>query len=111
MESTPNEQITYTYKLIKGGDDELYVSVGPLMKDIEKSIAQLMNIDVSSLNDDNKQIFDLKILGLKTIHQFLGALQMEQNLKDKASELKGTIPIKTTTNFTLTGASPNRTIH
>ena len=111
MESIADQQITYTYKLIKGADDELYVSVGPLMIDIEKSIDQLMNMDITSLSKENKQIFELKILGLKTIYEFLGALKMEQTLKDKAKELKGNVPLNTTSNFTLTGASPTRTVH
>lgn len=85
--------ISYTYKLIKGADNELYVSVRPLMQDIDTSINQLMEMDISSLNQEDKQIFDLKILGLKTVYEFLGALQMEQTLRDAASELNGNINI------------------
>lgn len=89
-----SEQLEYNYKLFKGSDDQVYVSVGLLMDDIKKSIEQMMNIDVSELDDDNKQIFDLKILGLKTVYEFMGALQTEQWLKDKAKEIKGDTAIK-----------------
>lgn len=98
----------YTYKLFKGSDDQVYVSVGLLMQDIDKSIEQMMDIDVTSLDTTDKQIFDLKILGLKTVYEFLGALQTEQYLKDKRQELNGTVPLNTESNFTLTGASPNK---
>lgn len=87
------EQIEYKYKLFKGSDDQVYVSVGLLMDDIKKSIEQMMNIDVTELSDDNKQLFELKILGLKTVYEFMGALQTEQWLKDKAKEIKGEVPL------------------
>ena len=101
-----NPQIEYTYKLYKGVDNEVYVSVGPLMKDIELSITKLYDMNIEHLSDENKQIFDLKLLGLKTVYEFLGALQMEQTLKDKLKQLNGNIDISTESNFTLTGASP-----
>lgn len=101
-----NPEIEYTYKLFKGSDNHLYVSVGPLMKDIELSIEKLYELNIDHLSEENKQIFDLKLLGLKTVYEFLGALQTEQLLKDKAVELKGEIQLNTESNFTLTGASP-----
>ena len=106
-----NPQIEYTYKLFKGADNNVYVSVGPLMKDIELSIEKLYDMNIDHLSDENKQIFDLKLLGLKTVYEFLGALQMEQTLKDKAQELKGEVPLNTEANFTLTGASPDNKVH
>ena len=89
--------IEYTYKLYRDDDEQLVVTVDPLVKDIETSIEAMMNMNVDDLSDDNKQIFEMKILGLRTIHQFLGALQQEQYLKEyKAGltdELKGKINI------------------
>ena len=86
--------LEYSYKLIKDENGELLVTVKPLMSDIEKSINQMMEMDVTELSEDNQRRFDLKILGLKTIYEFLGALQQEQFLKDTAHELKGRINIK-----------------
>lgn len=105
MEST-TKQIEYTYKLFRGADTNLYVSVGPLMSDIKKSIDTMVDMDIEQLSPENKQIFDLKILGLRTIYEFLGALEQEQFLKEKGQELKGDVPLNTENNFTLTGASP-----
>ena len=89
--------IEYTYKLYRDDNEELVVTVDPLVKDIENSITAMMDINIDDLSDDNKQIFEMKILGLRTIHQFLGALQQEQYLKEyKAGltdELKGKINI------------------
>jgi hypothetical protein len=89
--------IEYTYKLYRDDDEQLVVTVDPLVKDIEVSIEAMMNMNVDDLSDENRQIFEMKILGLRTIHQFLGALQQEQYLKEYkqglTDELKGKINI------------------
>ncbi len=91
--------IEYTYKLYRDDDEQLVVTVDPLVKDIEVSIEAMMNMNVDDLSDDNRQIFEMKILGLRTIHQFLGALQQEQYLKEYkqglTTELKGQINVDT----------------
>ena len=91
------KMIEYNYKLYRDNDNELVVTVDPLVKDIEVSIEAMMTMDVEDLSADNKHIFEMKILGLRTIHQFLGALQQEQYLKEyKAgitTELKGRINV------------------
>jgi hypothetical protein len=89
--------IEYSYKLYRDDEEQLVVTVDPLVKDIEVSIQRMMDMNIDELSDENKQIFEMKILGLRTIHQFLGALQQEQYLKEyKAGltdELKGKINI------------------
>ncbi len=87
--------IEYSYKLYKDSDDQLVVTVKPLMLDIEKSIETMMNIPTDDLSDDNKHMFEMKILGLRTIHQFLGALLQEQLFKETKDELKGKVNINT----------------
>ena len=91
-----SEQIEYTYKLYRD-NEQLVVTVDPLVKDIEISLEKMMTINIDELSDDNKQAFEMKMLGLRTIHQFLGALQQENYLKEyKAgltTELKGRINI------------------
>ena len=91
--------IEYTYKLYRDDNEDLVVTVDPLVKDIEVSLEKMMSMNVDDLSDDNKHIFEMKILGLRTIQQFLGALQQEQYLKEyKAgltTELKGQINVDT----------------
>ena len=105
--------IEYTYKLYRDDDEQLVVTVDPLVKDIEVSIEALMNMNVDDLSDDNKQIFEMKILGLRTIHQFLGALQQEQYLKEYkqglTTELKGQINIDV--NERLDGLTKESVVH
>jgi hypothetical protein len=108
---TQQNEIEYTYKLYRD-NEELVVTVDPLVKDIEISIEKMMNMDVEELSDDNKHLFEMKILGLRTIHQFLGALQQENYLKEYksgiTSELKGKINIDV--NERLDGLT-QRTVH
>ncbi len=105
--------IEYTYKLYRDDNEELVVTVDPLVKDIETSIEAMMNMNVDDLSDDNKQIFEMKILGLRTIHQFLGALQQEQYLKEYkqglTTELKGSINIDV--NERLDGLTKESVVH
>jgi hypothetical protein len=105
--------IEYTYKLYRDDDEQLVVTVDPLVKDIETSIEAMMNMNVDDLSDDNRQIFEMKILGLRTIHQFLGALQQEQYLKEYkqglTDELKGQINIDV--NERLDGLTKESVVH
>ena len=105
--------IEYTYKLYRDDNEDLVVTVDPLVKDIETSIEAMMNMNVDDLSDDNKQIFEMKILGLRTIHQFLGALQQEQYLKEYkqglTDELKGQINIDV--NERLDGLTKESVVH
>jgi len=105
--------IEYTYKLYRDDDEQLVVTVDPLVKDIETSIEAMMNMNVDDLGDDNRQIFEMKILGLRTIHQFLGAMQQEQYLKEYkqglTTELKGSINIDV--NERLDGLTKESVVH
>jgi len=88
--------MNYTYKLMRQTDGTLLVTIQPLMNDIQKSIDGLMDIDISTLSSEDKQIFDLKILGLKTVYEFLGSLVQEQLLRDKQLEIsRGNLFIQT----------------
>lgn len=94
---TPDElkDLKYDYKLIKGGDGHLYVSIQPLMRDVANSLKKMNEIDTSSMNEETHRIFELKMLGLMTVYEFLGAFITEQQLKDKAQEIKGTVALNT----------------
>lgn len=107
MTEQVKEGIEYTYKLMKGGDGHLYVSIQPLMRDIANSIKQMHEMDISHLKDEDQRIFDLKMLGLTTVYEFLGAFITEQTLKDAANELKGTVPLNTTDNYNPIGEGFN----
>jgi hypothetical protein len=106
------QEIEYTYKLYRD-NDELVVTVDPLIKDIEVSLEKMMEMNIDELSDDNKHLFEMKILGLRTIHQFLGALHQENYLKEykagMTTELKGKINIDVTER--LDGLTQESTVH
>jgi len=91
------QELEYSYKLYRDTNELLVVTVDPLVKDIELSLEKMMDMNIDDLSDDNKHIFEMKLLGLRTVHQFLGALQQENYLKEykagKTTELKGRINI------------------
>ena len=111
MTEQVNEGVDYTYKLMKGGDGFLYVSIQPLMKDIAASVSKMHTLDVSHLTDEQQRIFDLKMLGLTTVYEFLGAFVTEQQLKDAAAELKGNVPLNINDSYNPTGDGFNVTKH
>lgn len=98
---TTPEGITYNYKLIKGGDNNTYVSVEPLMNDIQKSVDKMMEMNITDLSSENKQIFELKLLGLKTVYEFLGALRTEQMLKEENAKFKGDVDLNTQSTYSV----------
>jgi hypothetical protein len=95
MTEQVNPKVNYSYKLIKGGDGHLYVSIQPLMKDIAESVRQMQEMNTAELNDDEQRIFELKIAALVTIYEFLGNFVTEQILRDKAAEVKGDVALNT----------------
>ena len=107
------QEIEYTYKLYRDNQQQLVVTVDPLVKDIEVSLEKMMEMNIDELSDDNKNLFEMKILGLRTIHQFLGALQQENYLKEykagMTTELKGKINIDVQER--LDGLTQESTVH
>lgn len=73
--------LEFKYHVETGPDGIRWVSIEPLMQDIVNSIDGLMKLETDNLSDDNKHILDMKILGLRTVHEFLGSIITADNLK------------------------------
>jgi len=73
-----------TYKLERRTDGHVWVNIKPLMDDIQKNYDNLLEIDKSAFTKEDLDIFELKILGMHSIYQFLGALDFEHRLKEEA---------------------------
>lgn len=86
----------YSYDLRRIGN-HLYVSVEPLLKDIEQSVKYLNEIDVSNFNEQDREIHELKIKGLVTIHQFMHGFLQEEFLRNQKLQGKITLNTKTGT--------------
>ena len=81
--------LEYKYHVETGPDGIRWVSVEPLMDDIVASLEQLMKLPNDDLDDDGKHILEMKILGLRTVYEFLGSIITADNLKkmkDKQNE-------------------------
>jgi len=76
--------IEYKYHVETGPDGIRWVSIEPLMDDIIASINGLMNLpteETEKLDEDGKHILEMKILGLRTVHEFLGSIITADNLQ------------------------------
>jgi hypothetical protein len=73
--------LEFQYHVETGPDGIRWVSIEPLMQDIVNSIDGLMKLETNNLSDDNKHVLDMKILGLRTVHEFLGSIITADNLK------------------------------
>jgi hypothetical protein len=77
----------FNYHVETGPDGIRWVSVEPLMTDIVHSIDILMKLETKDLDEDGLHILEMKILGLRTVHEFLGSIITADNLK----KMKGNI--------------------
>lgn len=70
------------YQIAQGPDGINWVSIEPLMEDVRDNLEKLMAIDTSEFKPEDTQIIDFKVIGLRSIYEFLGALITEKNLKE-----------------------------
>ena len=77
----------FNYQVETGLDGIRWVSIEPLMNDIVKSIEALMLLPTDTLEQKDKEILDLKIPGLRTVHEFLGSIITADNLKKMKSNV------------------------
>ena len=76
--------LEFNYVVETGPDGIRWVSLEPLMNDIVGALNGLMNLpkeEFEKLDDDGKHIIEMKILGLRTVHEFLGSIITADNLK------------------------------
>ena len=79
------------YKLVKAEDGQIWMPIQAMMEDIKESCHKLEDLPqhlYEQMNEQDKEIFMLKIKGLDTIYQFLGALLVEHALKSMRDEDK-----------------------
>jgi hypothetical protein len=70
------------YKLERREDNNIWVNIQPLMADIQKHFDNLHEMDTSEFTDQDQELLDLKVVGLRAIYEFLGALKLEHELKE-----------------------------
>lgn len=80
-----NNELEFKYHVETGPDGIRWVSLEPLMDDIVLAINGLMELPLDTLDDDGKHIIEMKILGLRTVHEFLNSILTADNLKQLKS--------------------------
>jgi hypothetical protein len=71
-----------SYTLERREDKNIWVNIQPLMADIQKHFDNLHEMDTSEFTEQDKQLLDLKVIGLRAIYEFIGALKLEHELKE-----------------------------
>jgi len=71
-----------SYKLERRQDKNIWVNIQPVMADIQKHFDNLHDMDTSNFTDKDKELLQLKIVGLRAIYEFMGALKLEHELKE-----------------------------
>jgi len=71
-----------SYKLERRQDKNIWVNIQPVMADIQKHFDNLHDMDTSNFTDKDRELLQLKIVGLRAIYEFMGALKLEHELKE-----------------------------
>ena len=71
-----------SYSLERREDKNIWVNIQPVMADIQVHFDNLHDMDTSSFTEQDNDLLQLKMLGLRAIYEFLGALKMEHELKE-----------------------------
>jgi hypothetical protein len=71
-----------SYKLERRSDGNIWVTIQPLMADIQVHFDNLHDMDTSEFTEQDQQLLQLKIIGLRAIYEFLGALKLEHELSE-----------------------------
>ncbi len=77
--------------MVRAEDGIVWVTLQPLLSDVKQALENAKNIDVSTMDSDEKRGVDFTILAMESVHNFLGSLLTEQSLQeivDKADNKK-----------------------
>ena len=83
FKKTTKEKKTMTnnYKLVRQ-HDITWVSIEPLVYDINNMLQQLMDVPLTDLDSKSVNELNFRISGLRAIHAFMAALITEQNIAE-----------------------------
>lgn len=70
------------YKMVRAEDGIVWVTLQPLLTDVKHALDNAKNIDVASMNDDEKRGVDFTILAMESVHNFITSLLTEHNVQE-----------------------------
>lgn len=78
------------YKIQQSQDGITWLSVEPLVEDMKESIDILMKIPTEGLPQDYLNHINFKILGLRSVLEFLGAVLTQRDFENAAKRMDTT---------------------
>jgi hypothetical protein len=76
------------YKMVRAEDGIVWVSIQPLMTEVKNALEKAKNIDVSTMDVDDKRGVDFTILSMEAVYNFLGSLMTEQSVNEMVANAK-----------------------
>ena len=70
------------YKMVRAEDGIVWVTLQPLLSDVKQALENAKNIDVSTMDQQEKQGVDFTILAMESVHNFITSLLTEHSVRE-----------------------------
>ena len=70
------------YKMVTAEDGIVWVTLQPLLSDVKQALENAKNIDVSTMDKQEKQGVDFTILAMESVHNFITSLLTEHSVRE-----------------------------
>ena len=70
------------YKMVRAEDGIVWVTLQPLLSDVKQALENAKNIDVSTMDKQEKQGVDFTILAMESVHNFITSLLTEHGVRE-----------------------------
>ena len=70
------------YKMVRAEDGIVWVTLQPLLSDVKQALENAKNIDVSTMDKQEKQGVDFTILAMESVHNFITSLLTEHSVRE-----------------------------
>lgn len=70
------------YKMVRANDGIVWVTLQPLMNDVKAALDNAKNIKTDTMTVEEKRGVDFTILAMESVHNFIGSLLAEHNVKE-----------------------------
>ena len=68
--------------MVRAEDGIVWVTIQPLMTEVKQALEKAKNIDISTMDHDDKRGVDFTILSMEAVYNFLGSLMTEQSVNE-----------------------------
>lgn len=70
------------YKMVRAEDGIVWVTLQPLLSDVKQALDNAKNIDLSTMDENDKRGVDFTILAMESVHNFITSLLTEHGVRE-----------------------------